>query len=341
MQNRTRRSLGFTLVELLVVIAIIGILVALLLPAIQAAREAARRTQCTNKMKQLGLAVLNYESARKTLPLAYTPSYTGGQASGACGSSGTYNNAPNNMESHFVLSFILPYMEQQAIYDRIDFKRDWYDTTNPNSKGYVNRDAASVDIPDFLCPSTDDRPGTFTTDYFVIVDINDANYCNDVEGGAKLTNQKRSREKLASMLTDLPNPIRKVSDGMSKTIMLIESVGRPNLYDKSKRQYAQMWDPSSAGGGDRAMPGQATSSKGTDYQWADDRVYALWGTNFGGKCPLTSIMNCDNYSEPYSFHSGGCNILMGDGAVQFLVEDTSVDTWISMLTAAAGDTVTQ
>src|SRR6476660_1861016 len=95
--NRSQKR-GFTLVELLVVIAIIGILVALLLPAIQAAREAARRTQCVNKMKQLGLAVLNYESARKTLPLAYTPSYTSSQNSGACGSSGTYKNPANGMQ---------------------------------------------------------------------------------------------------------------------------------------------------------------------------------------------------------------------------------------------------
>jgi prepilin-type processing-associated H-X9-DG protein len=241
------------------------------------------------------------------------------------------------MESHFLLTFILPYIEQQAIYDRMDFRRDWYDTAT-NSKGFINRDVASVDLADLLCPTAEGRPGTYTTDYFTIVDINDLNYCQDVEGGAKLTNQKRLREKLAGMLTDLPNPIRKVTDGVSKTIMLVESAGRPNLYDKSRKQYAQMWDPPSQGGNNRARPGQATSTKGSDYQWADDRVYALWGTNFGGTCPLTSIMNCDNYSEPYSFHSGGCNILMGDGSVIFLVEDTSVDTWISMLTAAADDT---
>src|SRR6476469_3519878 len=112
---------GFTLVELLVVIAIIGILVALLLPAIQAAREAARRTQCVNKQKQIGLAILNYESARKVLPMAYTPNYSGPQLKGPC--SGTnppgtsFNNPANGLKDHFIITFLLPYLEQQALYD--------------------------------------------------------------------------------------------------------------------------------------------------------------------------------------------------------------------------------
>src|SRR3954463_11521108 len=119
MRNYTSRHRGFTLVELLVVIAIIGILVALLLPAIQAAREAARRTQCSNKMKQIGLAILNYEAAKKSLPLAYTPNFTGSQNKGACTALTTFTNANNAKAQHFVLSFLLPYMEYQNVYDQI------------------------------------------------------------------------------------------------------------------------------------------------------------------------------------------------------------------------------
>src|SRR4051794_9255863 len=116
---RSRRSgmTGFTLVELLVVIAIIGILVALLLPAIQAAREAARRTQCTNKMKQIGLAILNYESSKKLLPLAYTPNFAGNQTYGPCNGAAppttVTSNPANGLKTHFVLTFLLPFMEQQ------------------------------------------------------------------------------------------------------------------------------------------------------------------------------------------------------------------------------------
>src|SRR4051794_36734371 len=96
MKARRPRSFGFTLVELLVVIAIIGILVALLLPAIQAAREAARRTQCTNKIKQIGLAIINYESAKKVLPMAYTPNFTGTQLYGVCSGSSNPGTSTSN-----------------------------------------------------------------------------------------------------------------------------------------------------------------------------------------------------------------------------------------------------
>ncbi len=332
MSNRNSRHGGFTLVELLVVIAIIGILVALLLPAIQSAREAARRTQCSNKMKQIGLAILNYESARKVLPLAYTPNYAGSQNKGPCGSFTTFTNPTNGKTKHFILTFILPYMEWQSVYDQIDFKKNWFDNTT-NANGFTNLAATSVDIPDFLCPSAENRPGKYTTDYFTLVDISDSDYCADVEGGAKLTGQKRSVEKLAGMLTDQPNPIRKVVDGTSKTFMFFESAGRPNNYLKGV-----LVGP---------MPPTTYSSPSvpiphTDTQWADDRVYALWGNVFDPtKCPITSVMNCDNYSEIFSFHPGGAHILFGDGSVTLVNQDISVDAFITQFTAAASDTLSQ
>src|SRR5215212_10037166 len=115
MVNRShhlRRRFGFTLVELLVVIAIIGILVALLLPAIQAAREAARRSTCQNHVKQITLATLNYETARKSLP----PSkYTG------------FVSGPQGLVQvqHSTIQYILSYMEETAVADKWTFKQIW------------------------------------------------------------------------------------------------------------------------------------------------------------------------------------------------------------------------
>ena len=126
-----KRKSGFTLVELLVVIAIIGILIALLLPAVQAAREAARRMQCANHLKQCALAILNYESTHGCLP-----------PGGLC-----YNGLSWNV-------FILPYIEKQQLYDQISFAEGPFNGP-PNQEGPMKSIIALNQIDDFLCPSTD------------------------------------------------------------------------------------------------------------------------------------------------------------------------------------------
>jgi prepilin-type N-terminal cleavage/methylation domain-containing protein/prepilin-type processing-associated H-X9-DG protein len=333
-----RERSAFTLVELLVVIAIIGILVALLLPAIQAAREAARRSQCTNKMKQLGLAVLNFESARKVLPVSNTPNISAAQFSGPCpGTSATVQS--NGLAHHSFFTFILPYVEQQSLYDQIDLKKNWDDTTT-NAKGTVNRTVTAKDVEDFLCPTAEGRPGSYTTDYNVIIDIAENVYCTQIEG-AGIAKSKRSTEKLVGLIADVPASVRKVSDGMSRTFMLLESAGRPGHYIANRTLKNQMWEENPS----LKQPGQGGL---TDYQWADggiqtdgsDGVFAVWGKEpaaIATACPLTKVMNCDNYQGVYAFHSGGCNAALGDGSVSFVNEDVDVDTFISMFTRGADD----
>ena len=142
MESRDRRRglSGFTLVELLVVIAIIGVLVALLLPAVQAAREAARRTQCVNSSKQLALALQNYESAKGAVPENFRPS-------------------GRTFENDYVtigwMQGILPYIEQQALFSRIDRKL-------PSLTG-ANLEVARTPIPALLCPSDSTNNGGLMT----------------------------------------------------------------------------------------------------------------------------------------------------------------------------------
>src|SRR6476620_2609018 len=116
---RTRRRTGFTLIELLVVIAIIAILIALLLPAVQQAREAARRTQCKNNLKQLGLAFHNYENSF----LRFPPALTVTEPSGAWLGEGVYKAATNGVSHnvHNFLEFLLPYIDQANLYNNINF----------------------------------------------------------------------------------------------------------------------------------------------------------------------------------------------------------------------------
>ena len=144
-----RDRLAFTLVELLVVIAVIGILVALLLPAVQAAREAARRTQCVNNLKQIGLGLHNYHTTFNVFP----PTTTGAEAHGGQCGSGFYS----------WLALLLPFVEQSTLHDAIDFRRPMMDTCSQMSSSdyqaltisaaHPNARAAATIVPLFLCPS--------------------------------------------------------------------------------------------------------------------------------------------------------------------------------------------
>ena len=152
------KSRGFTLVELLVVIAIIGVLVALLLPAVQAARESARRMQCTNRLKQIGLASLNFHDAKKFFPpgicVPVVASATNGEVSGSSCPGGNIQGCPPQAipgKWGSWLVWIMPYLEQQGLYSRLDLtKREYAYCDGPTSYG------ATV-IAEYMCP-TDEEP---------------------------------------------------------------------------------------------------------------------------------------------------------------------------------------
>lgn len=328
MKSTTSRRDGFTLVELLVVIAIIGILVALLLPAVQAARESARRIQCTNHIKQIGLAMLNFESTNGTLPKAYTPNWLGTKRAGPCASLRSLPASKSNgLAAHYVLSFILPFIEHEAVYDLIDFDVAW------TSKANKDAGISTIPIPEYICPSAPARPNQFASDYFALVDIIDVDtggtvpavgYCTFEQ--LNLVSQPRSVEGLEGMLTDEGIPVRKVTDGVSKTFLFFECAGRPLQFFRDR-------DITNLVG---KVPG--TNIPGGEvptYSWANPDNYGTWRP--AEDCGLTTVQNCRNYDEIYSFHQGGAMFLFGDGSADFVQDSIDVETFISLFTRAGND----
>ena len=270
---------GFTLVELLVVIAIIGVLIGLLLPAVQAARASARQLQCSNNLKQIGLAIINYESLNRYYPASYTTS-----------------------PKHNCLTFILPYMDLQNVYDRFDLRYDW----NKN----VNVEAYKVNIPAFRCPFTNQFED-YNSDYTADVLIESSAYSPLLKSGA-ITQRVLWEGMLPRGGVFVKSS--QITDGLSNTFMYFEDAGRPFIYKEKKYQNKK----------------SATGSK-----WADHE--SCFSTH--NVCNGTDMINCNNDNEIYSFHSNGCNFLFGDGSVHFIVQNINPETFISLFTSNGGEVI--
>ena len=271
MRNVNKQS-GFTLVELLVVIAIIGTLIGLLLPAVQSARAAARRLQCSNNLKQVGLALINYESQFQRFPPSHTKS-----------------------PKHNCLTFILPFMDQQNVYDRFDFSKDW----NKDE----NKEAYKVNIPTFRCPSTI-QTDDYCADYAADVKIDASVYKPLLNDGA--ITQRPTWEGMLKMNGDSVKASQ-VTDGLSNTFLFFEDAGRPYWYKEGVYQNKKTI---------------------TGAKWADVDAFFYSHT----LCYGTEMINCENANELYSFHSDGCNFVYADGSVHFHIHTISPEAFISLFT---------
>lgn len=308
---------GFTLVELLVVIAIIGVLVALLLPAVQAAREAARRTQCNNNMRQLTLAVHNFHDTNLVFPASQDQWVNSKGATIGC----SWHTR------------ILPFIEQQAVYQLYNFDAAWDDTA---TNAVPQTGVVCTKIKGFLCPSAPpqgNRPvnnGRGNTDYAATTEVNrpntylnahvwsaieksDPNFIgvmghNKVVGGTALV---PARHRFAD-----------VTDGTSMTFLIAECAGRN-----------QSW------------------FMGNLQRGAANRLNGPWANNgsrinMGGCDPKdpTAVtgpkaVNCINDKEIYAFHPAGAAACMVDGSVRFLSANLDINIAISLLTRERGEMV--
>lgn len=327
----SRKHSAFTLVELLVVIAIIGVLVALLLPAVQAAREAARRAECTNKLKQFGLSVQNFHDARKVVPVSFRPV-------------GTVDPSVQRVAA---LLHLLPYMELGTLRNSFDIKKNWAHIDN--------RVAVNTVIPAFLCPSSPeeinrldgDPNATWTqeicsqTDYsptvWVQKQLYDPNNLIDPSGSL-------NSEGYPGIM-EYQNPkasFKDVTDGLSNTILFAESAGRPYIYRKNVK-----------------VNEDATAARVNGGGWprpASDIL--VFGLSADGKDPFgTCAVNCANgidivaagyphqqlttygTSAPYGFHSGLALHAFGDGSVRGINENIDIREY-SKLVTRAGEEVT-
>jgi prepilin-type N-terminal cleavage/methylation domain-containing protein/prepilin-type processing-associated H-X9-DG protein len=316
---------GFTLIELLVVIAIISILMGLLLPAVQKIRESAARLQCQNNLKQIGLALHNYHTINGAFPTSNRTS-------------------PTAKVRYGWMTASLPYIEQGNVYAGYDYTTNWDSPTNLQ--------VTSLQIKIFQCPSSPNPsrldgdqqnlasnlpwvPVVATTDYATIASVHPllaALYPGQIQA-------------LNGILARNTSPrITDITDGTSNTLLVVESAGRPQLWQVGK-PIGSPTDPTNpvrVNGGGWARASSDFDLKGSSFD----------GTSLPGPCAIncTNGANVGNaYPDPrfgtngtgetYSFHTGGANLLFGDGSVHFVGQSINIVTYAALVTAQGGEVV--
>ena len=281
--------LAFTLVELLVVVAILSLLAGLLIPAVGSARAAARKTQCKNQARQIGLSLLLYAEAKQSLP----PSAV--------------------THSHSWIPYVLPFLDDSAIASSYDQSKPWTDA--------ANQPMVQSQLPVFVCASAPTRAAS-------LPGLSDYAVPSRVEQILKVGEMRWlvTPRCDGAMITNKETRLRRIRDGMSKTMLVVEVAGRPQFWTSTGR------------GPSMNRPGCPNQNvrDGTvlGAAWADPENYSpLHGFDPDGlTCPGPVAINATNNNEAFSFHPGGATVAYGDGAVDFLGEAIDLGVYAGMIT---------